>query len=94
MAAASVAHSHRKAYSAHRTMSPAVKAANVARSIAQRRTEGRPWTWAEYGVAGQPCPASPGAGRVSGGGVVMTVTLTDEQSIPDSTGFSGKNLSN
>ena len=44
---ASVAQHHRKAYGAHRPMSPAVKAANVARSIAQRRTEGRAWTWAE-----------------------------------------------
>ena len=54
MAAASVAHSHRKAYSAHRTMSPAVKAANVARSIAQRRTEGCAWTFEEYGYANNP----------------------------------------
>jgi hypothetical protein len=35
-------------------MPPAVKAANVARSIAQRRTEGRPWTWAEYGLQANP----------------------------------------
>jgi hypothetical protein len=35
-------------------MSPAVKAANVARSIAQRRTEGRAWTWAEYGLQTNP----------------------------------------
>jgi hypothetical protein len=35
-------------------MSPAVKAANVARSIAQRRIEGRPWTWAEYGLQANP----------------------------------------
>ena len=53
MATASVPH-HRKAYGAHRPMSPAVKAANVARSIAQRRSEGRPWTWAEYGVQASP----------------------------------------
>jgi hypothetical protein len=51
---ASVPHSHRKAYGAHRPMSPAVKAANVARSIAQRRREGRPWTWAEYGLQANP----------------------------------------
>jgi hypothetical protein len=51
---ASVPHSHRKAYGAHRPMSPAVKAANVARSIAQRRSEGRPWTWAEYGLQANP----------------------------------------
>jgi len=31
-------------------MSPTVKAANVARSIAQRRIENRAWTWAEYGL--------------------------------------------
>ena len=31
-------------------MSPAVKARNVARSIAQRRIEGRSWTWADYGL--------------------------------------------
>lgn len=49
---ASVPHSHRKAYGAHRTMSPAVKAANVARSIAQRRAEDRPW--AEYGLQANP----------------------------------------
>jgi hypothetical protein len=35
-------------------MSPAVKAANVARSIAQRRTEGRTWTWVEYGLQTNP----------------------------------------
>ena len=51
---ASVPRSHRKAYGAHRTMSPTVKAANIARSIAQRRTEGRPWTWAEYGLEATP----------------------------------------
>ena len=45
---------HRKAYGAHRPMSPVVKATNVARSIAQRRTEGRAWTWAEYGLQAQP----------------------------------------
>jgi hypothetical protein len=50
----SVARSHRKAYGAHRPMSPAVKAAHVARSIAQRRIEGRPWTWAEYGLQANP----------------------------------------
>jgi len=48
---ASVAHSHRKAYGSHRRMSPAVKARNVARSIAQRRIEGRAWTFEEYGYA-------------------------------------------
>jgi hypothetical protein len=35
-------------------MSPAVKAANVARSIAQRQSEGRAWTWAEYGLQANP----------------------------------------
>ena len=50
----SVPHHHRKAYGAHRPMSPAVKAANVARSIAQRRTEGRAWTWAAYGLQANP----------------------------------------
>ena len=47
---ASVPQSHRRAYGAHRPMSPTVKAANVARSIAQRRIENRAWTWAEYGL--------------------------------------------
>jgi hypothetical protein len=51
---ASIPRSHRKAYGAHRPMSPAVKAANVARSIAQRLTEGRAWTWAEYGLQANP----------------------------------------
>ena len=51
---ASVPHHHRKAYGAHRRMSPTTKAANVARSIAQRRTEGRAWTWAEYGLQTNP----------------------------------------
>ena len=54
MATASVPHSHRRAYGSHRAMSPAVKAANVARSIAQRRTEGRAWTWADYGLQANP----------------------------------------
>ena len=54
MAAASVPRNHRKAYGAHRPMCPAMKAAHVARSIAQRRTEGRPWTWAEYGLQANP----------------------------------------
>ena len=45
---------HRKAYGAHRPMSAAVKAANVARSIAQRRSEGRSWTWVEYGLQANP----------------------------------------
>jgi len=35
-------------------MSPAVKAANVARSIAQRRIEGLAWTWADYGLQANP----------------------------------------
>jgi len=35
-------------------MSPAVKARNVARSIAQRQIEGRPWTWADYGLQANP----------------------------------------
>ena len=47
---ASVPH-HRKSYGAHRSMSPAVKARNVARSIAQRQAESRAWTWADYGLA-------------------------------------------
>jgi hypothetical protein len=50
---ASVPH-HRKAYGAQRSMSPAMKAYNVARSIAQRQTEGRPWTWTEYGLQANP----------------------------------------
>ena len=51
---ASVPHHHRKAYGVHRAMRPTVKAANVARSIVQRRTEGRAWTWAEYGLQTNP----------------------------------------
>jgi hypothetical protein len=35
-------------------MSPVVKASNVARSIAQRRAEGRAWTFEDYGIAGNP----------------------------------------
>jgi hypothetical protein len=35
-------------------MSPTQKAANVARSIAQRQTEGRPWTFADYGLQANP----------------------------------------
>jgi len=31
-------------------MTPATKARNVARSIAQRQAEGRPWTFADYGL--------------------------------------------
>ena len=50
---ASVPH-HRKAYGAHRRMSRTMKAANVARSIAQRQIEGRPWTWADYGLQANP----------------------------------------
>jgi hypothetical protein len=51
---ASVARSHRKAYGANRPMSPAVKAANVARSIAQRQAEGRSWSFADYGIDANP----------------------------------------
>lgn len=45
---------HRRAYGAHRPMSPAQKARNVARSIAQREREHRPWTFAEYGIEANP----------------------------------------
>jgi hypothetical protein len=50
-------------------MSANTKAANVARSIAQRRTEGRAWTWAEYGLQTNPAQqalvlAALGEGRV------------------------------
>ena len=51
---ASIARSHRRAYGAHRAMTPAQKAVNVARSIAQRQQEGRGWTWADYGVQTNP----------------------------------------
>jgi hypothetical protein len=40
----------RKAYGAHRTMSPTTKAKNVAASIRQREAEGRTWTWTDYGL--------------------------------------------
>ena len=53
MATASVPH-HRKAYGSHRKMSAIVKARNVARSIAQRRTEGRAWSWADFGLQANP----------------------------------------
>lgn len=42
----------RKAYGAHRAMSPAVKARNVAQSIRTREQEGRPWSFADYGLEG------------------------------------------
>ena len=52
---ASVPHHHRKAYGAHRPMSPAVKAPNVAASI---RTHGLDITdvatWQRYGLATNP----------------------------------------
>src|SRR5262249_40491452 len=48
------ARSHRKAFGAHRPMSPAVKARNVACSIAQRTAEGRSWTFADYGIEANP----------------------------------------
>ena len=51
---ATIPHHHRRAYGAHRPMTPAVKARNVARGIAQRRTEGRAWTWADYGLQANP----------------------------------------
>ena len=41
----------RRAYGAHRTMSPAQKARNVAASIHQRDVESRPWTWSDYGLS-------------------------------------------
>jgi hypothetical protein len=40
----------RKAYGAHRQMSPAVKARNVAESIVARESEGRSWEWSDYGL--------------------------------------------
>jgi len=42
--------SHRKAFGPHNVRTPAQKARNVARSIAQRQAEGRAWTFAEYGL--------------------------------------------
>ena len=42
--------SHRRAYGAHRTMSPAVKARNVAASIAAREQENQPWRCEDYGL--------------------------------------------
>ena len=53
MATASVPH-HRKAYGSHRPLSPAVKAANVARSIRAREQEAKTWSWAEYGLQANP----------------------------------------
>ena len=43
--------SHRKAFGPHNVRTAAQKAANVARSIAQRQAEGRAWTFADYGLA-------------------------------------------
>jgi len=40
----------RKAYGSHRAMSPQVKARNVAASILAREQEGRPWTFADFGL--------------------------------------------
>ena len=51
---ASVTRSHRKAYGAHRPMSPAVKARNVAASIRTREREGRAWSWSTYGLESNP----------------------------------------
>ena len=50
----SVPRSHWKAYGAHRPMSPAAKARNVAASIRTREQEGRVWSWAEYGLQANP----------------------------------------
>jgi hypothetical protein len=48
---ASVPRSHRKAYGAHRPMSPAVKAANVARSIREHGLDiASVETWKRYGL--------------------------------------------
>jgi hypothetical protein len=40
----------RRSYGAHRSMTPAQKAHNVATSIQQRTVEGHPWTWSDYGL--------------------------------------------
>lgn len=40
----------RKAYGAHRSMTPDQKARNIAQSIALRVQEGRPWDWSQYGL--------------------------------------------
>jgi hypothetical protein len=41
----------RKAYGAHRAMTAAQKARNVAASIRQREQDGRSWGWNDYGIA-------------------------------------------
>jgi hypothetical protein len=46
--------SHRKAFGAHRPMTPAIKARNIAQSIALRQDEGRPWSFEDYGIADNP----------------------------------------
>jgi hypothetical protein len=46
--------SHRRAFGSHRVMSPAVKARNIAESIALRLDEGRAWSYADYGIAEKP----------------------------------------
>jgi len=40
----------RRAYGAHRPMTPTVKARNVAASIRTREQEGRLWSWSTYGL--------------------------------------------
>jgi hypothetical protein len=42
--------SHRWAYGAHRQTTPQQRAQDVAASIRRCQAEGRPWTWADYGL--------------------------------------------
>ena len=43
--------SHRRAYGPQRRVSDTQQAQFIAESILRREVEGRPWTWADYGIA-------------------------------------------
>lgn len=43
--------SHRRAFGHQRPTTPAQRAQYAAESILLRQAEGRPWTWADYGLA-------------------------------------------
>jgi hypothetical protein len=44
---------HRAAYHRSTTLTPERKARFVAESITLKEAEGRPWSWAEYGICEQ-----------------------------------------
>lgn len=45
---------HRKAYGAHRKVTEAQRALFIAESITRREAEGRPWSFADYGIDNNP----------------------------------------